>query len=165
MVGTPGSSSFALGLTRHGPTLWTSHWSAGSEDPTHARHRLAADEAAWLEEPRAFCVELLEGVVREDEGARFLGDAQDEPVTPADCSSWRCHQFAVFDGLLECWHLCRVNPMAECGIDHNNDLGRGKSRVFAEKRVDRFVQLRQAWSGAALGGEVRAVDDDLTSRW
>ena len=55
--------------------------------------------------------------------------------------------------------------MAERGIDHDDDLGRGKSGVFAEKGVDRFVQLRQAWSGAALSGEVRAVDDDLTPRW
>ena len=48
------------------------------------RHRLAADEAALVEQPAVLPVELLEGVVGEHDRVGAVGDLQQERVAAPD---------------------------------------------------------------------------------
>ena len=105
-------------------------------------------------------MELLEGVVGEDESARLLGYPQNESVTTADRSGRRTHHLAVFDGLLERLHLGRVDPVTERGVDHNGHVLGCEAPVLLEKGLDRFVQLRQAGLGATLGCKIGSIDHD-----
>jgi hypothetical protein len=103
-------------------------------------------------------VELLEGVVREHDGAGALGDAEHERVAAPDGAGGRRHQLAVQLGRLELGALGRLDPVAERGVHHDHHLSRG---VLRHIRPDRLVQLAEAGRGPALGREVRAVDDDV----
>ena len=55
----------ALGVLHRAPAGRAAHRRAGHEHPADAGHRLAADQATLVEQPRVLAVELLEGVVRE----------------------------------------------------------------------------------------------------
>ena len=133
---------------------------AWGEHPSDAGHRLSSDQTSLLEEPRSLGVELLEGVVREDQGSGLFGDAQDESITPADGPGRRRDHLAVINGLFEGTQLGGVDAMAEGGVDHHDHVGRCETGVFLEKRADRLVELGQAGCGPTLGGDVRTVHDD-----
>ena len=65
-------------------TAGAAHGCAGSEDPAHARHRLAAQEPAFVEQPAVLAVELLEGVVGQDRRSGPVGDLEQEAVAAPD---------------------------------------------------------------------------------
>ena len=126
--------------------------------PSDVRHRLAADETAFIEEPCVFAMELLIAVVRQDGRVCLLGDAQDEPVAAADRASRRSDERVRLDLRLELWHLFRIDPMPERGIDHHRHQ---HVRMVRTIRRDRFVELLEAGHGSAFCGQIGAVDDDV----
>ena len=105
------------------------------------RHRLAANQAPFVEKPVVLPVELLEGIIRQHGGVRLVGDAKYECVAATDSASRRCNELVVRDSLFELLHLLLVDPVPEGRIDHDGDLGVGV--VFHEAH-DGFVELLEA---------------------
>ena len=112
------------------------------------RHRLAANQAAFVEEPFVLAVELLEGIIRQHRGVGLVGNAQNECVTATDSAGWRCNKLVVRDALFKLLRLFLVDPVSESRVDHNRDLGVGV--VFHEAH-DGFVQLLEARQRPAFG--------------
>ena len=105
-------------------------------------------------------MELLEGVVGQHVGADPVGDAQEEAVAPADGAGRRRHDLAGLLGLLEDLPLRLVDPVPERRVDDDDDLVVGALRVEGPYGL---VELGQARCVAALGGQVRPVDDHTTT--
>ena len=136
------------------------HRHPGHEDPAHVGHRLAADEPALVEQPVVVAaVELLVRVVRQDGGLDLVGDREHEGVTAPDGPGRRGHELVVLDGGVELGHLPRVDPMAERGVHDDGDDVVG---VLLHEREDGLVELLEARQRSPFGGEVRAVDDDVS---
>ena len=136
------------------------HRHPGHEDPAHVGHRLAADEPPLVEQPVVVAaVELLERVVRQDRGLDLVGDGEHEGVTAPDGAGRRGHELVVLDGGVELGHLPRVDPMAERGVHDDGDDVVG---VLLHERQDGLVELLEARHRSPFGGEVRAVDDDVS---
>ena len=90
-------------------------------------HRLAADQAALVEQPGVLGVELLERVVGQHLGADALGHPQQEGVPPAHGPGRGRHELGVGHGLVEGLALGGVDPVPEGGVDHDDDLVPGNS--------------------------------------
>ena len=88
-----------------------------------------------------------------------VGDLEDERVAPSDGTGRRRDELAGEDGLLVLGPLGRVDAVAERGVDDDGEVVGG---MFGEESAHRFVELLQAGSDAAFGGDVRAVDDDVS---
>ena len=105
-------------------------------------------------------MEFLERVVRENGRIDLLGDLQDERIAATDGACWRCHEFSGE----ECCFVLRsfglIDAIGECCID---DHGDGVDLMFLHEGGDSVVELTQAGSGAALGGDVGAIDDHVGS--
>ena len=140
------------------PASHAAHRAAGREDPARPGHGLPADEPTVVEEPGVLGVELLERVVREHLGADTLRHPQQEGVPPTHRPRRGGHELGVGDRLVEGLALGRVDAMAEGGVDDDDDLGAGKLGLVL---ADGLVELGQARNGAALGRDVRSVDDDV----
>ena len=121
-------------------------------------HRLAAHEATFFEEPRVFAVKFLVAVVRQHRCFGLIGDAQDETIAAADGTSRRCHKGVGLDSTLEFGHFFGVDAMTKGGVYNHRDQRR---REIGAVRVDRFVELFEAWRGSAFSGQIGAVDDDV----
>ena len=106
-------------------------------------------------------MELLKGVVGEDQSTRFFGDTQDESVTPAYGPGRRGDHLAVIHGLLEGADLGRIDAVPEGGVDHDDDIGRGEARVLLEKGPDGLVELGQA---GRVRPSVAMLDPSTTTR-
>ena len=89
-------------------------------------HRLSADQPVLVEEPGVLGVEFLEGVVRQHPGTDPLGHPQQEGVAPADRPRRGRDQLGVGDRLVEGLALGGIDPVAEGGVDHHDDLGPGE---------------------------------------
>ena len=123
------------------------------------RHRLAADEATLVEQPRVGAVELLVAVVRQDGRVDLVGDAQHERVATTDRAGRRRDDLVVADCCIELGDLFGIDAMTEGGVDDDGDQRVGVLRHVGQHRL---VELFETGHGSALGGEVRAVDDDVT---
>ncbi len=128
------------------------------EHPADVRHRLAADQAALVEQPLVVGVELLEGIVREDRRIRLLGDGEHEGIASTDCTGGRGDEFVVGDALLELLHLLLVDPVTERGVD---DHGDGRVRMLLHETHHRLAELSEAGQRTALRGDVGPVDHDV----
>src|SRR5207237_4622235 len=106
--------------------------------------------------------ELLERVVGEHGGADTVGDLEQELVAPADCARGRRHELAGRLPLLEGPALGGVDAVAEGGVDDDDQLGVG---TLLLEGADGLVELGQAGLRPTLGGDVRAVDDDVILLW
>ncbi len=127
------------------------------EDPSDTGYRLAAHQPALVEEPLVLAVELLERVVRQHHRARTVGDAQQEPVPATDGPRrWR-HDFARRLRLLQYPLLRLVDPVAEGGVDDDDDVV--VRLLLRPVGAHRLVQLGEARQRAAFSGEVRTIDD------
>ena len=135
------------------------HRHPGHEHPADVRHRLAADEPTLVEQPVVVAVELLVGVVGEDGGLDLVGDGEHERVAPADGPGGRCDELVVLDGGVELGHLPRVDAMAEGGVHDDRDDVVG---VLLHEGQDGLVELLEARQRSPFGGEVGAVDDDVS---
>ena len=122
------------------------------------RHRFAADQATFVEEPLVIAVEFLERVVGQDRGLRLLSDAQHERIAATDSTSGRCDEFVVGDALLELLGFLLVDAMPERGVDHDGDRG---VRVVVHERHHRLAQLGETGQRAPFGGDVGPVDHDV----
>ena len=100
----------------------TPYRSSGYEDPTNARNGLTSPETALFKEPFVVGVELLEGIVRKDGSARYLGDLQHECVTASDGTCRRSEQFPVQDGFFILFTLGRIDPVRKGCINNDYDL-------------------------------------------
>ena len=112
-----------------------------------------------VEQPLVVAVELLERVVREHRGVDLVGDLQHEGVAAADGAGRRRDELAGEDRLLE----RRRSRTRRCGgrrwrRRRRSPRARGARSMNAR---DGLVELREARRGAAFGGDVRAVDDDV----
>ena len=103
-------------------------------------------------------VELLERVVGEHLGADALRHTQQECVPPTHRTRRRGDELGMGDRLVEGLALGGVDPMAEGGVDHDDDLFAGE---FGLVLPHGFIELGQARNGAALGRDVRSVHDDV----
>ena len=146
------------GLAHRPPAGRSPHRGPVHEHPAHVGHRLAADEPTLLEQPRVLAVELLERVVGQDGGAGPAGDLQDEGVAPADGAGRRGDQLVGVDRVLVGLAFLAVDAVGERGVDHDGDV---VGRVLLDERLHRLVELGEAGRVAALGGDVRTVDDDV----
>lgn len=99
-------------------------------------------------------MEFLKRVVGHHQGARLLGDAQDESVPAPNRARRRRDHLAVLESLLECGHLRRVDPVTEGGVDHHRHIGGGEAAILLQKAPDGLVQLGQAGKGATLGSDI-----------
>ena len=103
-------------------------------------------------------MELLERIVREDGCVGLVGDLQDKGIAPADRTSrWR-DELAVDDARFELGPFALIYAMTEGRID---DDGQSDVAVLGEESSHRLVELCEARGGAALGGDVGSVDDDV----
>ena len=151
-------ASLALGLLHRAATDGTPNWQTWYEHPTHVGNGLAPDQTAFVEQPIDLSVELLERVVGQDRGVHLLGDGQHESVTTTDGPGRGRNELVVGNGLVELGRLFRIDPMAEGGIDDHSDERVG---VLGHERHHRLVQLGETGERAALGSDVRTVDDDM----
>ena len=86
-------------------------------------------------------MELLEGVVGQDDGVGLVGDLQDEGVAAPDRTGRRTDQLAGQHGLFVGVALGGIDAVAEGGVDHHREV---VGRVFGEEGPDGFVELLQA---------------------
>ena len=112
-----------------------------------------------VEQPRVLVVELLEGVVGEHDGAGPLGDPEHEGVAPADGAGRRRHR--PRRGA----RPPRAGP-APTGRSGARTRRRRRRRSRPSGSSARYARTASSsWarlgSGPALGGQVRAVDDDV----
>src|SRR5579875_3591889 len=148
-------------VAQRGAAARPAHGGSRDEDPAHAGHERGAEQPPPLEEPGVLAVELLEGVVRQDGAVHLLRDLEQERVAAADRAGRRRHVLAAARPLLEARALGRVDAVREGGVDDHGDERVGE--LLAQRR-DRLLELLQAGQGSPLGGEVRAVDDDVVRR-
>ena len=87
-------------------------------------------------------VELLERVVREDDGPGAFGDAQHEGVAPADGTGRRRDDLAVEHGRAHLFTLGVRDAVLEGGVDHHDDAGIG---ILGRVGAYRLIELLQAW--------------------
>jgi hypothetical protein len=131
---------------------------AGTEDPSDAGNRGAAEKATTLEQPGMLAMELLERVVRQHGPVDLLGNTQQERVAASDGAGRGMDVLAAQRGLLETGKLGGIDPVRERGVDDDGDL---RVRMVAPELDDSVFQLFQARQGPALGGDVGSVDDDV----
>ena len=105
-------------------------------------------------------MEFLERVVREHCGPDLLGDLQDERVATTDGAGRRCHELTGEQSGLILRSLGLIDAVREGGIDDDGD---GVDRVLLHEGGDGVIELTQARGGAALGGDVGAIDDHMGS--
>ena len=148
-----------LGHTSGAAADHPAHRGAGHENPANVGHWLASDEAAFIEQPFVVTVKLLERIVRQDDGVRLFGNLQHERIATTNSSGGRRHQFVVFDRFVEFCDLARVDAMAEGGVDDNSD---DVCRVLLHVCHHGIVQLLQARQGAAFGGQVGSINDNVS---
>ena len=86
-------------------------------------------------------MELLERVVRQDDGVDLVGDLQHEGVAPPDGAGRRADQFAGQHRLFVRVGLGGVDAVAEGGVDDDGQLVGG---VLGEEGTDGFVELVEA---------------------
>ena len=141
------------------PALVAAHRGAVDEHPPDVRNGLAADQSALVEQPRVLTVELLVAVVRQDGRADLLSDAENESVSPTDGARRRGDQLVVFDRLVERLGFLGVDSVSEGGVHDDRDDVLG---MIGHEGHHGFVQLLQAGLRTTLGGDVRAVDDDMS---
>ena len=165
LLGRPAAAFLAsarpfLAVPRGPPADGPAHRRPGHEHPADVGHGLAADEAAVVEQPRELAVELLERVVRQDRRLGLVGDGEHEGVaaadgagrraTPARCSRRRRRTPAPRAESMRWPNVASTTTvMTSCG-------------VLLEEGHDGLVELAQAGHGPPLGGDVRAVDDDVS---
>src|SRR3546814_20707627 len=91
----------ALGVAHRAPAERTPHRGPLHEDPADVRHGLATDEATLVEQPAVLAVELLEGVVRQDDSVGAIRALEQEGIAAADDARRRRAPLARPDGILE----------------------------------------------------------------
>lgn len=128
------------------------------EYPSDTWYRLTSPETTLFEEPLVIGVELLEGIVRKDASTGPVGDLQHEGVTPTDRARRRCEDLARQDRFLVELTLRRIDPMCKGCINNDDDV------VVVElvgERPHGLIELCERWDRAALGCDVRSVDDEM----
>ena len=105
-------------------------------------------------------MEFLERVIRQHRGIDLLGHLQDERITAADGSCRRRHEFAGQQSSLVLGPLGLIDAIGEGGIDDDGDV---VDFVLLHEGGHGVVELTQARGGAALGGDVGAIDDHMGS--
>ena len=112
------------------------HRQAFDKHPANVWHRLAANEATSIEQPRVLLMKLLITVVRQNACANFFGNGKHETVAATHCPSrWR-NQFVVVNGAIELGRFALVDAMTKRGIHHHRDFG---VRKLVHKRQYGFV--------------------------
>ena len=86
------------------------------------------------------------------------GDLEDEHVAAPDGARGRGDQLVGVDRVLVGLPLLALDAVGERGVDHDRDVVR---RVLLDERLHGLVELGEAGRVAALGGDVRTVDDDV----
>ena len=105
-------------------------------------------------------MEFLERVVRQHGGVDLLGDLEDERIAAADGSGGRGDEFTGEQRRLVLGSLGLIDTVGERGIDDDGDR---VDLVLGHEGGDRVVELTQAGEGAALGGDVGAIDHHMGS--
>ena len=118
--------------------LRVAHGKARREDPADAAHRLAADQSTLVEEPRILLVELLEGVVAQDDALDPVGDLQDEGVASTNGAGRRRHDLAGQFGLFE------VGPLVRSRLGARNSRRRPRSSRRRDARRGTRARPRRA---------------------
>ena len=126
--------------------------------PTLA-HRLAADQASFVEEPWVVTVELLERVVGEHIGVGTVCDLQDERVATADRTSRWCHQFAV----QHCFFVRSALPSHRC--DDRTLRRRQQSRAHSRTPRATRALLRRVVANSATARPSVAMFEPSTTTW
>ncbi len=86
-------------------------------------------------------VELLEGVVGQDDGTRSLRNAQNERVPATDGARRRRDHLSVEHGLAHLIALGVGDSVLEGGVDDHDDAGTG---VLGGVRAHRLIELLEA---------------------
>jgi hypothetical protein len=109
-------------------------------------------------------VELLEGVVGEDDGAGTLRDAQDEGIAPPDGPGRRGDHLAVEHRFAQRLAFGLVDAVFERCVDDDGDAA---PRVLFRVGAYRLVELRQARERSPFRGQVGPVHDNVVgfSQW
>jgi hypothetical protein len=122
------------------------------------RHGFSTYESALIEQPLIVGVELLERVVRQDDGIRLIGNCKDKRVASTDCSGRGRDDFVVLNGCIELGNFGRIDAVPKRGVNNHGDHICG---VFGHVGLDRLAQLFEAGHRPSLGGEIGAIDDDV----
>ena len=164
-IATGTSDRFARRLTHGLATLRTAHRAAIDEHPPHVRYRLAADEAAFIEQPVVVPVELLERIIRQHASLGLVGNREHERVAATNRPGGGSDQLVVGYCLVEIGDLGLVDAMTKsCVDDHRDD----RVRIGLDERHDGIVKLSETGRAAPLGCDIRAVDHKvarLLERW
>ncbi len=102
----------------------------------------------------------MEGVIRQHSGADLLGNLQDEGIAAADGAGRRGDQFSGQKRRFVLGALGLVDAVRECCIDDDSD---GVDLMLLHEGGDCVIKLAQARCGAALGGDIGAIDDHMGS--
>ena len=105
-------------------------------------------------------MQFLEGIVREHGGIHLLGDLQDECISSSDGpGGWR-DQFAGQQRGFVLGSFGLIDAVGERRIDDDGD---GVDLVFLHEGGHGVIELFETGGGAALGGDVGAIDDHMGS--
>ena len=164
LAGADSGSFLALASAVAARLLGPRIGSRGVKIHPDAGDRLAADQPSVVEEPGVLPVELLEGVVGQDDGTGALGDAQHEGVPPADGPRRRGDDLPVEHRLAHLLALGVGDPVLEGRVDDHDDARAG---VLGGVRAYGLVELLQARGGSPFGGQVGPIHDDVMrfSQW
>ena len=105
-------------------------------------------------------MEFLERIIREHSGLDLLSHLEDEGIAPSDGACWRGHEFTGQQSGFIFGPLGGIDTVREGGVDDHGDL---VDLVLLHEGGHGVVELTQTWSGAALGGDVGAIDDHMGS--
>ena len=105
-------------------------------------------------------MEFLKGVVGEHRCVDLLGDLQDERIAATDGAGRRGHEVPGEERSFVLGPFGGIDAVREGGVDDDGD---GVGTVLLSEGGDRLVELAEAGGGAALGGEVGAIDDHMGS--
>ena len=105
-------------------------------------------------------MKLLVTVIRENGGIRFVGNGQNESIATTNSTSrWR-NKFIVLNCLFEFGNFFLGNSMPKSRVNHHRHFD---TLVLIHQGHHSFMELLKAGRGAALGRNIRPVDDDVLS--
>ena len=105
-------------------------------------------------------MKLLETVIRKNGCIRFVGNSQNESIATTNSASRWCNEFIVLDCLFKLGNFFFRDAMPKSCIDDHRHLD---AFVLVHQGHHSFMELLKAGRGAALGRNIRPVDDDVLS--